>query len=140
MKTSTKMARTIAELAERFGIALDTLGNYARIDNPPYLPLSIDVQCPYLVRVAHFGTQNGDLMADPAMTFFTGYGVENGWVPVDIQHDYVGVFRLASRVEDGTITEFFEREQDAQARFADQWAQNLRDQGFLQGSTARHGE
>ncbi len=130
MKTTKQMARAITKIAQQSGIDLDKVGAHVRIDNPPFMPLCIEVIAQNLASVAHYYEQNGDLVPDPDMVFFTGYGVDNGWVPVSIQMA-VGIYHQASWVEDGEITRFDMREQAEQTSFANMWARNLQEQGFV---------
>jgi hypothetical protein len=130
MKTTKHMAQIITRIAQQAGLDLNRIGAHARIENPPYMPLSIEVIGKNLVSVAHYFEQNGDLVPDPDAVYFTGYGVENGWVPVYLQMA-IGTFYEASWVEDGEITRFDLREQAEQASFANMWARNLQEQGCV---------
>jgi hypothetical protein len=74
MKGSKLIAQTIRAVAAARGLDLSKVGSHARIDNPPYMPLCIEVIGPNLISIAHYGLQNGDLMADPEMVFSMGVG------------------------------------------------------------------
>ena len=43
MKTTKQMARVITTIAEHAGLDLNDVGAHIRIENPPYMPLSIEV-------------------------------------------------------------------------------------------------
>src|SRR5689334_16361106 len=105
MKTSKQMARVITRIAQETRLDLNKVGAHVRIENPPYMPLSIEVIGKNLVSVTHYYEQNGDLIPDPDMVFFTGYGIENGWVPVHYQGN-TGYYQQASWIEDGEIARF----------------------------------
>ena len=135
MKTAKQMAQVINRIAQQAGMDLDKVGAHGKIENEPYMPLCIEVIGEKLVSVAHYFVQNGDLMPDPDAVFFTGCGIDNGWVPVSIQMA-IGTYRQASWVEDGEIVRFDMREQAEQAAFADMWARNLHEQGFVKWATA----
>src|SRR5438477_3095695 len=74
--------------------------------------------------------QNGDLVPDPDMVFYTGYGVENGWVSVHYQGN-TGYYQVATKIEDGQVEKFYPHAQAEQASFANMWARNLQAQGFV---------
>jgi hypothetical protein len=130
MKTTKQMARIIARIAQQAGLDLNRVGAHVRLENPLYMPLSIEVIGKNLVSVSHYFEQNGDLVPDPDAVYFTGYGVENGWVPVSLQLA-IGTYYEASWVEDGEITRFDMREQAEQVSFANTWVRNLQEQGFV---------
>lgn len=135
MKTTKQMARVIKRIAREARLDLDKVGAHVRLDNPPYMPLSIEVIGKNLVSVTHYYEQNGDLVCDPDMVFFTGYGVQDGWVPVHYQAN-TGCLLKASWIEDGEIIRFDVQAQAEQASFANLWARNLQVQGFVQWQQA----
>lgn len=131
MKTTKQMATIITKLAEATGTDLQKPGEHFKIVNPPYMPLCLDVLDKNLVAVAHYYEQNGDLVPDPDMVFFTGYGVENGWVPVSIQQN-MGTYTIATELENGQPASFYPRAQADLASFANMWARNIKAQRFLE--------
>ncbi len=133
MKTTKQMATIISRLAIATGTDLQKPGEHFKIENEPYMPLCLDVLGKNLIAVAHYYEQNGDLVADPDMVFFTGYGVENGWVPVSIQQN-MGSYTRATEIEDGKVTGFYPRAQAELATFANMWARNIKAQGFLEAA------
>jgi hypothetical protein len=135
MKTTKQMASVITRIAQQAEMDLDRVGAHIRLDNPPYMALSIEVIGKNLVSVAHYYEQNGDLVPDPDAVFFTGYELESGWVPVSVQMA-IGTYHQASWVDDGEITRFDLREQAEQAAFANMWARNLQEQGFAKCAQA----
>jgi hypothetical protein len=124
------MARVITRIAQQAGMDLARVGAHVRIEYPPYMSLSIEVIGKNLVSVAHYFEQNGDLVPDPDAVYFTGYGIENGWVPVYLQMA-IGTFYQATWVENGEVKSFDLREQADQVSFANMWARNLQEQGFV---------
>ena len=62
-----------------------------KLDNAPeaYMPLSVDRTGDNTFALAHYGEQNGDLMADPDMVFWRG--PDGRYYPVSYQNDYMGV-------------------------------------------------
>src|SRR5689334_883037 len=65
MKTTKQMAHLITSIAEEARIDLSRVGGHLRIENPPYMPLSIEAIGKNLVSVTHNYEQNGDLVPDP---------------------------------------------------------------------------
>lgn len=86
---------------------------YLKIDNSNgvYMPLSIQKLDNNRVALAHYGKQNGDLMADPDMEFEIG---EDYIKPLTYQNDYMGYFT------DNPDTEF-----------ANMWLRNIKEQQKL---------
>lgn len=77
--------------------------------------------------VAHYGVQNGDLMADPEMEFLVGDG-EIG--PISYRNDYLGVVQRA-RYRDEAGRELIRPGLVLQLRkFATQWARQLDASGY----------
>jgi hypothetical protein len=74
--------------------------------------------------------QAGDLVADPDVVFFTGYGE---WVAIEIQHPPpFGWMRYVRLSDEGDeITHLKARGQADLAEFAAAWARNLEGQGWL---------
>jgi len=80
-----------------------------------------------LVRLAHYGEQNGDLRCDPEIVFEVSEGY---WQPVSIQQDYLGAYREAVFVgEDGKLYVRPGEVRDIQA-FARMRDRNLKAPGF----------
>ena len=129
MRTSKKMAAVVKEIAAAHSIDLGHVGDYLHLENPPWMPLSIEVIGEHLVSVAHYGEMNGDLMADPECVYYTNT-LDGSWVPVSFRNDYVGSYRVATVITHGEVASFYPHEQADQALFADTWAQNIREQGF----------
>ena len=114
-------------------------GFYIHIDNPPWMPLSIeDIQqngpngLPTL-SVAHYGELNGDLMRDPEMLLEmrrTGDALE--LLAYYWRNDYLGIEQHSSyRDEEGRLVVHPAMKQQHQT-LASMWDRNLRSQGFLE--------
>jgi hypothetical protein len=127
--SSKKMAVVMKEIAVAHSIDLGHVGDYLRLENPPWMALSIEVIGEHLVAVAHYGEMNGDVMADPEMVLWTDT-TDGSWIPVSFRNDYVGSYRVATVITHGEVASFYPREQADQASFADTWARNIREQGF----------
>jgi hypothetical protein len=78
--------------------------------------------------IAHYYKQNGDLMADPEMTFLRG---EDGrYYPLSIKMDGLGIYREGVVWEDGEPRYLNAREQRDEAIFAGTWMENIKHQQF----------
>jgi hypothetical protein len=137
VKTTKQMATIISKIAHEEGIDLTVcrpaIGAHFKIENDPYMPLSVEVIGQCLVSVTHYYEQNGDLVCDPDMVFYTGYGLENGWVPVSIQHN-TGSYTRATEIENDQIARWYPRAQAQLTTFANMWARNIKAQGFLKAA------
>lgn len=130
MKTTVKMQEMVTTLAAKHGLDLREKGAYLRLDMPHYDRLVIEVLHPNLVSVAHiYEPRPGVNLADPGIVFFTGLAE---WVPVEIGQR-IGGYRiyavLSEELDD--ILSVLPQEQADLASFAEMWADNIRDQGWL---------
>ena len=129
MKTSPKMQSVIEQLAKQHGLYLSQAEAYLRLEMPGFDRLVIENIGCQRISVAHYYEQNGDLVADPDVVFFTGYGA---WAPIEITQ-VMAVYRRYAELDDAgqTIVRFDVRGQADLAAFTEEWAQNLLDQGWL---------
>lgn len=130
MKTTVKMQEVVTELAAKYGLDLSARGAHVRLDMPHFDRLVVEVLHPNLVSVAHiYEPRPGVNLADPGIVFFTGTA---GWVPVEISQRIGGYRIYAVLSEDlDDILSVLHREQADLANFAEMWADNIRDQGWL---------
>lgn len=130
MKTTVKMQEMVTALAAKHGLDLKERGAYLRLDMPHYDRLVIEVLHENLVSVAQiYEPRPGVTLADPGIVFFTG-GPQ--WVPVEIGQRIGGYRIYAVLSEDlDDILSVLPREQADLASFAEMWADNIRDQGWL---------
>lgn len=129
MQTTTTMQTIITRIAEKYGLDLTAIEAHLKLTNGVYQPLVIEKISRQLVSVAHYFEQNGDLVADPDVVFFMGYG---DWVPVEISQ-VLGYTRAVWLAEDGqTIEKFKSRTQADIASFCRTWAKNIREQKWLE--------
>ena len=133
MKYLTKQATSIF----RNCIAgLDTVGNHRRIGEADsgYMPLSVECIGTWgtgkIYSLAHYSEQNGDLMADPEMTFLVG---ATGLVfLLTYRNDFVGIEQVAAEPTPGkTGCRFNARLQRDLCEFAADWMSNLAEQQDL---------
>ena len=121
------MQRTIEQLAAKHGVDLAHAGAHLRLEMPNYDRLVIENIGQNRISVAHYFEQNGDLIADPEIVFFTCW---LGWYAVEITQVFTGWRRLASIDERGHITAADLSRQADVARFANSWARNIAAQGW----------
>ena len=129
-----KMQQVIEQLAKQRGIMIYELGAHFRIENEPYMRLSVENIGNNQIAVGHsYVHPSGDLVYDPEIVYQV---VENIWFPVQTTmypfwHRYNCLF---FEMKDGEYTRAYRwnkhMQQDA-ARFSDTWATNLVEQGFL---------
>ena len=126
-KVIEDIAQMSGQWAEYKQALQDGHGFHVRLENEPYMPLTIEVVAPWQVSVCHYGEQNGDLMCDPEMVFEY---VGPRFVPIYFRNDYMGVERTMVRRNDaGRITHH------TPDSFPATWASNIRQQGFVDAAS-----
>ena len=99
-----------------------------------YMPLIVECVDTWgqglIYSLAHYGEQNGDLMADPEMTLLVG---RNGQVfPLTYRNDFIGVNQVAAEPNDQRDgVKFNARLQSELCSFATQWLKNIAEQQDL---------
>jgi hypothetical protein len=143
---SPGMQEVITALAAKHGLNLRRVGAYLKLSlGESFDPLNVDVITPHEVAVSHTFIQNGDVIFDPEITFYTGGG-EAGWVPTSItqapvalkmggETKVLGGYTRIAEVRAGKLAEVDEHEAAEAAAFAEMWARNIEGQGWLD-----HGE
>lgn len=115
---------------------------YLKISNEPYMPLTIELVqdgvrgCPegtIILSIAHYGQMNGDLMADPEMTFLVCDNEKTRYIrPLSWTNHYAGRHdECAAWAEDGSIKGWYNRRLDSMLSFSNMWMRNVKTQGFL---------
>ena len=112
---------------------------HVRLEAPGFMPLVIEAvgtgpRGLPLVSVAHYYTQNGDLMRDPELTAEVGPG--GSFHPVSFTQDNVGAYHEAVSVDGAGRVVVRPQVLKDLASFARQWDRNLRAQGFLDAARA----
>ena len=107
------------------------------IENLPYMALVIEAMdesgpmgLPAL-SVCHYGEQNGDLMRDPEMCFELGFAEGPHLNPFYYRNDYMGVEQWSRNIVPDHYVHLVELHHQHE-RFAKQWDNNLRLQGFAE--------
>jgi hypothetical protein len=133
VKTSKKMQEVITRLAARHGLDLSAPEARLRLDMPGFDRLVIERTDEKLVSVAHYYEQDGRLIPDPRIVFFTG---ESDWIPMEITQ-VLGGHRICAvlSTHDQEVVLVNSLDQMSLALFAEDWAWNIESQGWLE-----HGE
>jgi len=108
MKTCKRLQAVIEALCAEHAMDLKPVGAHLRLENTAFEPLVIERIAGHQVSVAHYYSQNGDLICDPDIVLFTGYAE---WVPISIQQPIVclmgrslGGYRVVAELsDDGTV-------------------------------------
>ncbi|MBU0491058.1 MAG: hypothetical protein KKA73_07865 [Chloroflexi bacterium] len=135
MKTCSVMQRLVTQLLEQHGVDLAYPDAYLKLRLPgeSFMPLMIERIGPTRLSVSHYyvcDEWSGELAADPDVEIFIGY---DQWVPLAIQHPAPFGYMVAAELsDDGQRVERLNRKAQANlAAFVNQWARNLKAQGFL---------
>ena len=110
-------------------------GDYAKIaNNPALMPVVVEkvghlTGYGEIISIAHYGKQNGDLMADPEMTFVI---VNGEYFPISFKNDYVGLYQeVFSYNEEGEPEAIDKKLQSNLTTFANQWMRSIQEQQRL---------
>lgn len=121
---------------DRLTAGLDIENSHRKIDNNPPDSGIMAVVVEWIggcklgdtFSIAQYYEQNGDLMADPEMTFLRCAGQ---YFPLSYKLDSLGVYREAVGWKDGEICGIVNsREQRDEAIFAGEWMRNIKMQQF----------
>lgn len=108
------------------------IGGARKFDNSRgvFMAVCIDRQTERHYSIAHYYEQNGDLMADPTMTFFKC--VHGKVFPCTFQQDNLAIYRVGLDITpEGVIEHENAKEQHDQAEFANMWMRNIAEQQQL---------
>jgi hypothetical protein len=122
---------TYQDTLRKIDEALQEAGDYLKIENEPFMALSIDRTGYGRFAIAHNFIQNGDVMADPDMEIQLR---PEGYVALHFQQDSTGTF-WPSFNNDGTPTRYMKDNQD----FLKKWCANLVRQGFIKKLSEKKG-
>ncbi|MCP3929331.1 MAG: hypothetical protein GY705_09550 [Bacteroidetes bacterium] len=83
------------------------------------------------ISLAHYGKQNGDLMADPEMIFIYRPASE-AVIPFYFKQDYMGFEEYSLQFDEkGEVIGCLDAIQEGQADFAEMWLENIKEQQNL---------
>ncbi|MFO0851649.1 MAG: hypothetical protein U0871_24265 [Gemmataceae bacterium] len=122
---------TVKVIIEQHGGLARLKFNPIKVVNPPFMDLCIEyVGCEYggfLVSVAHYYEQSGDLVADPEVVILVK---DDTWTPISYSQPGMGVFYQAMYTEDGKVMVRPQMLKELK-RFCSSWSRNLRSQWFI---------
>lgn len=112
----------------------DANGGYAKFTADGFMDLVLeklyytDYEGNPVYSIAHYGIQNGDLMADPEVTFSISR-TDGNMNPLTFRNDYLGIYQEIFKTRDGKNLYSPSRLKDND-EFLYFWRCNLADQGF----------
>lgn len=134
MVQKTRHATTNFKMLLPFVDAVDRNDGYYKATSEGFMDLSLDNLCYKdcygnpVYSISHYGKQNGDLMADPDMTF--SINRETGVViPMTFQNDYLGIYQQVFQERGGRLMYSSHLLVDLD-EFLWQWLKNIQVQGF----------
>lgn len=134
MKACQKMKNVIEQLAAQHSIDLGKPGAMLWLNMPSFDRLRIERLANGCLSVAHLFQAGGHSIPEPDVCFFVDG--EEKWIPVNITQSIGGYRAYAELSEDGSAIVRYSRKGQADlATFCEQWAQNLRDQRWLENAT-----
>jgi hypothetical protein len=131
MRSCPQMKKVITDLTMKHGIDLEQVGANFRLDMPGFDRLCVERISRGCISVAHYFKMNGDLVAEPDIVFFVdSTGV---WFPISINQSLTGWREYAELNDAGiAIASYKPQAQKGLAEFAEMWAQNIKEQGWLE--------
>lgn len=131
MRSCPRMEKVIMALAEKHDVNLQQVGANFRLDMPGFDRLCVERISPACISVAHYFEMNGDLVAEPDIVFFVDFS--GAWLPISISQSITGWRAYAELDAAGmAIARYKPQAQRDLAEFAELWAQNIKDQGWLE--------
>ena len=131
MRSCPQMEKVIKALAEKHSVNLQHVDANFRLDMSGFDRLCVERISPGCISVAHYFEMNGDLVAEPDIVFFVDFS--GAWFPLSISQSLTGWREYAELDDAGiAIARYKPQAQKDLAEFAELWAQNIRDQGWLE--------
>jgi len=132
------------EVIDLMLIGIDENNSHRRIDNntpdSAYMPVSVewvgDCRIGDVFSIAHYFERNGDLMADPEMTFLRG--PDGKYYPLSYKLDEFGVYREGVRWIGGEPKYINMAEQRDEAIFAGTWMENIKTHQFSKNQKKKY--
>jgi len=133
MKAISQRAKKVMDVLTE-GVDIEA-SDSKKIDNTKGTFMTVHVECVgnsnlgVIYSVAHYYTQNGDLMRDPDMEFIKGGDGE--YYPISFWQDAPTIRDEPVTWKDGDISGYNEKQQAALVRFANIWMRNIKEQQGL---------
>ena len=125
-KRRTQPEMNYARLTELVPHIMDKRYQYSKLKADGFMDLSVEWISEDRIAIAHYGEQNGDLMADPDMTIIVDNEAKTV-MPATYQNDYVGVYQEVY-TDDGRWLPRLSRELTS---FLTTWLKNIEFQGHV---------
>lgn len=125
-KRRTQPQMNYSRLAELVPHIMDKRYRYGKLKADGFMDLSIEWISENRIAIAHYGEQNGDVMADPDMTLYVDDEAKTV-MPATYQNDYVGVYQEVY-TDDGRWRPKLSRELTS---FLSTWLKNIEFQAHL---------
>ncbi|SNR14424.1 DUF6908 domain-containing protein [Tenacibaculum jejuense] len=129
-KTATNIFLRLVALAKENN-------GYVKLDNKKgVMPLIVEkveqIEDYEIYSLAHYGTQNGDLMADPEMCFLLAQNDKDTIVmPYSFRNDYMGIDQIDLFIENGKIKGIRHKAVTKNVAFANTWLKNIQNQQLI---------
>lgn len=124
-----KINNEAKKIMDKLTEGLSKLGDYRKVkNNNTFMPVSVELidygqmEGEVIFSVAHYGTQNGDLMCDPEVVFMQ---LEGKYYPLTIRNDYSGYSSQTAEVICDRIV-YNSRSQKDLAIFCGKWMKNIK--------------
>ena len=139
MKQLNKKA---TQIFARIITGMNEIGDHAKIDTSSFMAVCVDVidrpdfgpaGQSRIIAVSHYFKQNGDMCADPDMTFLVGQPSEAAPIavyPLTFEQALPPVYQVAARFEGGSLIHKPALQADI-TRFANSWMSNIAQQQDL---------
>ncbi|KON48499.1 DUF6908 domain-containing protein [Mariprofundus ferrooxydans] len=112
------------------------IGGHRKIENEPYMPLSMDIladtEYGRIISIAHNYDQNGDLMADPDMQLLVSFK-KKAVQAMTFQNDGLGIYQECLFFDNGKLMVQMSLLKSLN-KFLDIWTKNLIAQGFAKAA------
>jgi hypothetical protein len=131
-----KVSKTAKRVLDTLTEGLDSDNTHRKVENSTtFMPVSVnflgETALGPIFAVTHYGKQNGDLMADPDVTFLKS-NVDGEYYPGSFRNDYAGIYQECLWI-DGKEVKFAPRTQKDIAVFCTTWMRNIKNQQGLKG-------
>lgn len=136
MNMNEKAFQQIEKMVGGFG-NLSTDGAHMKLKSGGFMDLSVErlrtVKVGFIIAMAHYFEQNGDLVSDPGMEIYISETFKAAYA-MTIQHS-TGHYSVGMKFQDGQFLKAPRVQKDIQS-FLGQWLRNLKAQGFFKKAVA----
>lgn len=113
--------------------------DHLKVENAPYMSLSLDLISTDTLAMCHYGEQNGDLMCDPELVLEIHPDLSVVEV-LTFRNDYIGLYQEVYNYDENGKKSHVKLKLKTQLnQFLSQWLNNLKQQGFGEIATQQTG-